>query len=205
MVLTTFMSGIKDDFTTLAWVMIPIGVGLNLVGAFITNVLRLPLFLDVQGTFLLAMLMGPWVAIVGGVLTNVVMAVTMSPQSLPFALTQAGLAIACGYLAYRGLFIIKTKYDYWRLVAGGFILALVSIVISSPIVVWVFGGLTGSPTDVATGFFLATGQEIITAVLSQQLLINPVDKTASLIVAYFIAINLPDRYLPEFGREVLED
>ena len=54
-------SRIASDFTTRAWVLIPIGVGINFVGGTLVNVLQLPVFLDTIGTILVALLAGPWV------------------------------------------------------------------------------------------------------------------------------------------------
>jgi len=47
-----FIRSISEDFTTRAWVLIPIGIGINVVGGYIAQVLRLPIFLDVIGTIL---------------------------------------------------------------------------------------------------------------------------------------------------------
>ena len=40
----------ESDFTTVAWVLIPIGVAINLSGRFVVTVLSLPVFLDTIGT-----------------------------------------------------------------------------------------------------------------------------------------------------------
>jgi len=193
----------QRDFTTTAWVLIPVAVGLNLVGRFIVQTLRIPLFLDSQGTFLLGIIGGPWVAAVGGILTSITIAVGLDPGSLPFVIVQIALGIASGILAYRGWFIIETASEHWKLIACGLILGLVSLLLSTPIAAYVFGGVTGAPSDVLTGVFLSTGQNIFQSVLSGRIIVAPVDKTASVIVAYYIATNIPDRYLPERGRKAL--
>lgn len=203
MATTTMLEKVQSDFTTTAWVLIPVAVGLNLVGRFIVQTLRLPLFLDAQGTFLLGIIAGPWVAAVGGVLTSITIAVGLNPGSLPFVVVQVALGIASGLLAYRGWFIVETAIEHWKLIASGIMLGFVSLLISTPIAVYVFGGVTGAPSDVLTGVFLSTGQDLLQSVLSGRIIVAPIDKTASVLVAYYIAINIPERYLPERGRKAL--
>lgn len=194
---------IRDDFTTVAWVLIPVAVGINVVGGTLTNVLRIPLYLDMIGTILLAVLAGPYVAIVGGVLTNVVLSFTASPTLLPFGLVQAAAALAIGYVAVRGWFRVNETRDYAKLVGAALLLTLVAVFTSAPIVVLVFGGVTGGPTSVITGFFLATGEELLTSVLATQFIVEPIDKIASVFIAYFIAKSVPERYRPSFGQKAV--
>ncbi|TYL39415.1 ECF transporter S component [Natronococcus pandeyae] len=196
---------IAADFTTVAWVLIPIAVGINVVGSFIVGLLRIPLFLDVIGTILIAILAGPWVAVVAGVLTNVVLGVVRTPTLIPFALVQVGVALVVGYVALRGWFRIRESRDYVWLVAAGLLVTVTAVVISTPIAVLVFGGLTGSPTDVVVGFFLAAGAELFAAVLVAEFIYEPIDKIASVFIAYFIAQSIPERYLPSFGQLALNE
>jgi energy-coupling factor transport system substrate-specific component len=195
---------IRADFTTEAWVLIPIGAGLNIVVGSIVQTLRLPLFLDTIGTILVAMLAGPWVAVVTGVLTNVLLGFTVGPQLIPFALTNAAIALVVGYLATRGWFRIDRPLEYWRLLVTGIIVAVIATVVSAPLVVYLFGGITPSATGAITGFFLATGYQIWTSVLAASFIIEPIDKIASVVIAYLIAHSVPSRYLPKQGYQTLE-
>lgn len=196
---------IRSDFTTEAWVLIPIGVGINIVVGSIVQTLRLPLFLDTIGTMLVALLAGPWVAAIAGVLTNVVLGFTVGPQLIPFALVNVAIALVIGYLAQRGWFRIKSTAGYWRLVATGIILGVVNTLVSTPIAVLLFGGLTGSGQDIVTTVFLAAGLPIWSAVFVSSLLVGGIiDKTASIVIAYFVAKSVPSRYLPTRGQETLD-
>lgn len=196
---------IRADFTTEAWVLIPIGVGINIVVGSVVQTLRLPLFLDTMGTMLVALLAGPWVAAIAGILTNVVLGFTVGPQLIPFALVNVAIALVVGYLAQYGWFRIESVPGYWRLVAAGVILGVVNTFVSTPIAVLLFGGLTGSGQDIITTAFLASGLPIWSAVFVSSLLVGGViDKTASIIIAYFVARSVPGRYLPARGQETLE-
>jgi energy-coupling factor transport system substrate-specific component len=196
---------IRSDFTTEAWVLVPIGVGINIVVGSIVQTLRLPLFLDTIGTMLVAILAGPWVALVAGVLTNVILGFTVGPQLIPFALVNAAIALVVGYLAQRGWFRIDTVIEYWRLIAAGVILGIVNTLVATPIAVVIFGGLTGSGQDIITAIFLAAGLTIWASVFISSLIVGGIiDKTASIIIAYFVAQSVPNRYLPNRGQEALE-
>ena len=63
---------IKEDFSMLALLIIPVGVAVNFVGGQLASILKLPMYLDTIGTIFAAMLCGPWVGAVTGGLTNVV-------------------------------------------------------------------------------------------------------------------------------------
>ncbi len=196
---------VSSQFTTLTWVLIPVAVGINVVGGALTNALRIPLFLDVIGTLLLAILAGPLVAAVGGILTNVVLTVVRSPTMLPFAATSAAIGLVAGYLAMRGWFRIDRSRDYLKLAGVAIAVAATSILVSWPILVYLFGGITGTAPDLIVAAFLNAGFNTRLAVLGSQLVMEPVDKIASVVIAYVIASSVPERYRPSFGQRALAD
>src|SRR5215208_1837659 len=139
-----------SDFTTRAWVLIPVGVGINFVGGTLVTVLKLPIFLDTIGTILVALLAGPWVAALTGLITNLVLAVS-DPTLIAFAPVNVAIGLIAGFLALRGWF--KT---YPKIVLSGLIIMLTGAILSAPIVVLAFAGVQGSPGRSAlTAFFLA--------------------------------------------------
>ena len=198
-----FVERIRNDFTTEAWVLIPVGVGINVVGGTIIQTLRVPLFMDVIGTMLVAILAGPFVAVVAGALTNVVLGFTSGPQLVPFALVNVAIALVVGYMAKQGWFRIQEALEYWRILVGGIIIALVAPFVGAPIALFVFGGVTPGTQGAITAYFLASGNAIWTSVISASFVTEPIDKTASLLIAYFIAQSVPARYLPRRGKEAL--
>lgn len=54
-----FQTFLQRQFSTKALVLIPIAVGINLIGGTLCSALKLPLFLDMIGTVLVACLAGP--------------------------------------------------------------------------------------------------------------------------------------------------
>jgi energy-coupling factor transport system substrate-specific component len=190
---------IGAQFTTRAWLLVPLGVGLNFVGDFVVKLLRLPVFLDTIGTIVVSILAGPWVGAFTGTLSAVLNNLA-NPPIWAYSLAQIAIAFVAGIMASYGFF-----KNIWRAAIVGVAITIISIVISAPITAVLFGGLTGDPSDLITGFFLATGQNVVNSVIGQQLIIQPVDKIVSVIVAFLIGASIPLRYRPPFGRQVLPD
>ena len=195
---TSFKERVKADFTTVAWVLIPIGIAINLVGRFIIQILNLPLFLDTIGTVLVAFLSGPFVAAITGLLTNFVIGLTMNPTSFPFALVNAAIGLVAGGLAARGY--LKT---FPKAVILTLALTVTTIVIASPIVVFVFGGVQGTGADAVTGFFMATGRQMIQSVVGSQLIVQPLDKVITVLLSFFLVKGVPNRYRPPFAQRAM--
>lgn len=93
-------SSIKDDFTILAQLMIPVCVAVNFVGGQLAAILKLPVYLDAIGTFFIAMLCGPWVSAVTGMLSNIVAGIA-NPSNFPFLPVGVIIGITAGFLAKK--------------------------------------------------------------------------------------------------------
>jgi energy-coupling factor transport system substrate-specific component len=193
-----FAKRIGSEFTTIAWVLIPIGIAINVVGGVLVNVLRLPLFLDAIGTILVAVLAGPWVGALTGALTNLILGLVTTPTMIPYAVVNIAFGLVAGYMARAGWFRTIPK------VAGtGLAIMLVGIVVSAPITAYLFGGVTGTGTDVVRAFFLATGSSILEAVFLESLISESVDKMITVFVAFALARSVPRRYLPDNAHHTL--
>jgi energy-coupling factor transport system substrate-specific component len=189
---------LAKTFTTRVWVLIPFFIGINLVGKFAVTVLGLPIFLDSIGTVLSAFLGGPLVGGLVGLLTNAVIGMTIEATSLPFGIVNAAIGIVAGVMAQRGFL-----RGVVRIAAVVVALTITTVVLASPIIVLVFGGVQGSGTDLVTGFFVAAGHEMASSVIGQQLVIQPLDKLVTVLAALSLARAVPARYRPQFGREHL--
>jgi energy-coupling factor transport system substrate-specific component len=190
--------GIAAEFTTVAWVLIPIGIGINVVGGVLVNVLRIPLFLDVIGTIMVAVLAGPWAGALTGALTNLIIGLVQTPTWIPYALTSIAIGLVAGYMARAGWF-----RSIPRVVATALAIMVTAIIVSAPITAYLFGGVTGSGTDAIRAFFLATGRSILEAVLLESLITESIDKLISVFVAFGLARSIPRRYRPENARHTL--
>jgi energy-coupling factor transport system substrate-specific component len=156
--------------------------------------------LDALGVVLVALLAGPWAAALTGVFVNVVEGFVVNPTFWAYIPLQVAFGLVAGVAARRGLF-----RRYWTVVLVGLAIAVVSIVMGAPITVLAFGGITGTGSDAVTGFFLATGSNIWSAVVGQTILVEPVDKVVTVLLAAVVASRVPTRYRPATAAPVLDD
>ena len=187
---------IKEDFSMVAILTIPICVAINVVGDQIVQLLKLPIFLDVIGTVLMAMLAGPWPAAVTGILTNLCMGITDNPTLIPFAITSAACGIAAGLFARKKWFSAQK----WKLIIIVLVLDLVTICTASPITIFAFGGVSGNGgQSVAIAGLLASGANIIEAVVGTDFWINLIDRALAMVIAFAVVKVIPDRTLIKYS------
>ena len=194
--MSKFSQQLKEDFNTTAIVMMPLAVGINIVGQFFTQSLRLPLWLNVIGTIIAGVVAGPWVGFATGILTNVVAAFTIEgPTALAFAIVNGAHGLVAGFLASRGWYrtILKSA-------VSGLVAELVQIPIVSPIAVYMFGGSTTGASSMVAALLMATGKDIWTSVITGQLITGSADKILSGVIAFLILKALPKRTLYRFSR-----
>ncbi|WP_278866050.1 ECF transporter S component [Varibaculum cambriense] len=190
----SFIDGIKAQFETKALVLIPIAVGINLVGGTLCSTLKLPLFLDMIGTIVIACLSGPWVAALTGLLTNVFLAMVANPVNLPYAVVSVLCGLVVGYMVKAGLF-----KKWWGAVLVWLVLTLVNAVSASLITTFVFGGATGiNGTSVLTAAFAVIMKDIFASVFSSAIIENFIDKGIAVLVAYLIIQKIPKRFLSQY-------
>ena len=65
------MKSLKNDFSLMSSLLIPVAVAINFTGSFIASSLKLPLFLDAIGTVFISLIAGPWVGSVTAVITSI--------------------------------------------------------------------------------------------------------------------------------------
>jgi hypothetical protein len=83
---------------------------------------------------------------------------------------------------------------------GGLICGIVSAIISAPISAILFGGVTGSGTDLLVAAFQQAGSDLQTAVLQQGLLSDPIDKTVTFFIVFAILGALSRRFVARFPQ-----
>ena len=173
--------------TTLLVTVIPVTVALNIVGGIIAHALRLPVYLDMIGTAVAAIVLGPWWGALVGLLTNSGSALISGPTSLPFALVNIVGALIWGY-GVRSWGLGKSIPKFFLL---NIIVAIACTLVAAPIIVLVFGGATGAGADALTATFLAIGQGVVGSVLSSNILTSLADKIIGGFVALAIIEALP--------------
>ena len=193
----TIGESLKAQFSTKSLVLIPIAVGINLIGGTLCSALKLPLFMDMIGTILAACLAGPWVSALVGLLTNIFLALVSNPVYLPYALVSIGCGLVTGYMVKAGLFK-KT----WGVVLTWLAATLVSVIIASTITILVFGGATGvTGTSVITATLIAASKKIVESVFASSFIENLVDRGIAFLIAYILLKKIPKRFLSQYSQE----
>ena len=91
-------------FTTRTLVLMATGIALNMALGQLAELLKLPIFLDSLGTMLVAVLCGPWIGGLTGLITNLLWGLIQGPTAAFFAPVAAIIGVAAGLLARPGLF-----------------------------------------------------------------------------------------------------
>ena len=79
------------------------------------------------------------------------------------------------------------------------IMAFVSIASAAPIVVLVYGGVTGSGTSLITAAAMAAGANIWAAVIGTEGIWTVMDRIISFLIGYLVIRVIPARTLVKFG------
>lgn len=162
-------------------------VAVNLVGRFVVDELHLPVYLDMVGTAIVAMALGPWHGVVVGVTTNVLGVAASGPDSLPFALVNVTGALVWGYGVRRAVFSTSLP----RFLGLHAVAALACSLVAVPILMLGFGGTTGHGQDDITTTLEQLTHGLALAVGSANMLTSLADKVVSGLLALVAVSALP--------------
>jgi energy-coupling factor transport system substrate-specific component len=189
------LNHIKKDFNTMTWVLIPVAIAINIAIGQIVVLLKLPVYLDSIGTVLVGAICGPWAGAVTGALSNTIWGFAIDPNALPWWPVAFFIGYMAGRMAIWGFF-----KSWWKVVVTGFVVAITAAIISTPIAVYLYGGITASGSSFITAYLLQTGQGVFQAVFSTSFLVEPVDKITTSMLAFAIVQGLSKRFLARFPR-----
>lgn len=191
----TIGESLKAQFSTKSLVLIPIAVGINLIGGTLAGTLKLPLFLDMIGTILSAALAGPWVAALVGLLTNLFLALVSNPIYVPYSIVSIVAGLITGYMVKGGMF-----KKIWGVIVTWLVVTLSSVITASIITIFVFGGATGATgSSVLTASLIAATQDIIKSVFASAMIENLIDRAIAFAVAYILLKRIPKRFLSQYA------
>lgn len=181
--------GLKYDFSLMALVLIPVGVSINVVGYQMSQILKLPVFIDQIGTILVSMITGPWVGMITGLLGNVVNGM-IYPTAFGYAIVSMLVGFVSGFLSRW-----RWYSNVVGVVIGCALLNVVSSVSAAVVTVFMFGGVTGAGTDLLTAAFVASGQALWDSVLTTNVISGTVNTIVNFAIAWIIVRRIPDRFL----------
>ncbi|HMR12667.1 MAG TPA: hypothetical protein PKE42_02925 [Arachnia sp.] len=159
-------------------------VGLNHFGGNLQSTLQLPLFLDMIGTAVAAIVLGPWHGAAVGLATNLIGTAASTPDHIAFALVNVAGALVWGY----GVRAWRMRAPWWRFLALNLIVALACTLIAVPINVLVFDGFAaGHVASHSLAVLVDRGMGIWQAAFVLNLLVSVADKVLSGYVAVGLA------------------
>lgn len=182
---------------TAALVLIPAAVGINYIGKLFAGLLKLPLWLDSIGTVLAALLAGPIVGAICGAINNIIYGLTVDPVSLWYAISSICIGIGVGVLAR----LDKTK-GIKSVLSLGAVVVLISVIVSTPINMFFWGGQTGNVWgDALFGWCIAQQMPIFLASALDELVVDIPDKFATIFISYAIFKGLPQKLILLYNND----
>lgn len=114
--------------------------------------------------------------------------------AVPAAVT---IAIIMALVVVGFIFARRDLAPLWVAIAG-IVTGVVAAIISAPISAILFGGVTGSGTDLIVAALRQGGADVMTAALGQGFFSDPIDKLITSFVVYAILLSLSSRFLARF-------
>jgi energy-coupling factor transport system substrate-specific component len=111
-----------------------------------------------------------------------------------------GIGIIAAIIGLIVLLFVRRDVGVAYVAIAGLIVGIISAIISAPISAVVFGGVTGSGSDLLVAAFQQAGSDLQTAVLQQGLLQDPIDKTIEFLIAFVILQTLSRRFVARFPQ-----
>ena len=164
---------------TACLMLIPAAIGINYVAKLFASVLKLPLWLGTLGTCISACLAGPIVGGIAGFLTNIIYGLTIDPFSTVYSITAAAIGVSVGIAAH-----LKFLDTWQHILVTSLIVAMIAVIISTPLNMIYWGGTTGNVWGDAV--FAAMGSKGFFASFVDELVVDIPDK----IVVLFIAVGI---------------
>lgn len=163
-------------------------LALNLSLAKSASLLSLPVYLDSVGTIIGSALLPLPLALSVAVLTSLLGGILISPYFAAYVVTQCSIALVA-FLAHKMSFFSS----WWKAVLIGLLIALVAALVSAPVTVILFGGVTLSGTTAINAVLMAAGRNIWQSVLGGSLFIESIDKPAASFLAWLTIRRLPEQ------------
>lgn len=188
--------------STAAIALIPAAIGINYLGKLVAGLLKLPLWLDSIGTVLSAMLAGPIIGALSGMINNIIYGVTADPISTVYAITSGVIGLIVGVMAYKGW--LK---NFKTVIVVGLVVGLAAAVISTPLNLIFWGGQTGNVWgDAFYAFLVSNDVPVWLASFGDSVVVDVPDKLATVIVGYLIFKGLPNNFISIFqGQDKIEE
>ncbi|MGL4108389.1 ECF transporter S component [Clostridium sp. LP20] len=160
-------------------------VALNILGAFIALILRIPILLDSIGTIMVAAFLGPTYAVTTGLVSSIISGVTYDIYSLYFAPVQIIVGAIAGILYKKD--ILKGK----KIFVSVILLSVFSALAGAIIAAFVFDGVTSSASSYIVQMLSAIGISKVVSIFIIQFLMDYADRLISVAIVNSVIGKLP--------------
>ena len=161
-------------------------VAINIVLGMVIGALKVPFYGDTIGTIMAAVLMGPGIGALVGLLSSILNSILFQGlQSIPFALINVMIGLVVGWAARKRTFSMPFA------VGMGVLLSFLCALVGTPIGVAVYGGLTGTVSDILVGFLTQSGAGIFASSFVAKVGNNLIDKIGSCVIVCMTLKYLP--------------
>ena len=162
-------------------------VAFNLAGRVVVDFLHLPIYLDMSGTAVAAIALGPWFGALVGLVTNLAGVLTSGWDSAPFALVNVAGALVWGY-GVRRFGMGRTLLRFLLLNVA---VAAACTLVAVPILVGLYDGTVGQGQDAITDTFLRLTDQLVVSVGFSNSVTSLGDKLISGFLALVAVTALP--------------
>lgn len=175
------------QFSTVALVLIPATIGINFLGKLFAELLKLPLWVDSIGTVLSAMLAGPIIGAIVGIINNVIYGFTTDPVSFVYAITQAVIGLVAGIMAYKGWIS-----SAGRAIVLGLVVGFIAAIVSTPLNIMFWEGMTGNVWgDALFTYLRSQGNALWVASFADSIVVDVPDKVVTVLLSFVLFKSLP--------------
>lgn len=185
--------------TTLQLCILAFAAALNIAGASIALVLRLPVYLDTLGTMIAAGLLGPVWGMVPGMISGLFSGFTGDVYALYYIPVQLITGFTAGLVLHR--FTPKS----WRMFPAAALISFPGTIASAAITAFLFGGVTSSGSTIFVQLLHGFGMNLTLSVCIVQALTDYADRAVVLTGALAVLALIPGsmRHLIQKGYDHL--
>lgn len=159
-----------------------LSVSINVILSEMVVLFNIPfLFLDAIGTIFVASNYKMKYGILTGLCTNLLTGLLTSPLAFPYVFVNIITAVLINLLTNH-----TKQTTYLKVSAIGLVVALLASLVSTPITIFLFGGMTNSVVDILIFSLQSTGKTLFSAAYWGTATRNIIDKVIScILVLYF--------------------
>lgn len=191
---------------TITTVVIALCAGLNLAIGSIVYLLKFPIYLDMIGTLLCTFLLWPQrkkafiCATSAGILSLILSGLLVNPflpwfSGTVIVVTAFSSFIIANHAEQFRRELPSSPRFYLPLIGYGLTTGVIAAIVSAPVVVYLFGGVTGSGSAMLVAFFVKTGNQLLKAAFLSGFTAEPIDKTIQLLLAIMLYRATPQSFI----------